>query len=73
MIVFDYDALTDTATFAKPHEVSKGMRHVLVNGEVVLSDGKFNGKRSGRVLRGPGFDERTASYVVTTGEAHEAP
>lgn len=72
VIVFDYDALTDTATFAQPHNVSQGMRHVLVNGEVVLSDGKLTGQRPGRVLRGPGFDERKASYAVTTGEPHEA-
>jgi len=53
IIVFDYDRLTDRATFSKPHERSEGMRHVIVNGELVLSDGEFTGKRPGRVLRGP--------------------
>lgn len=54
IIAFDYEQLADKATFARPHELSTGMRYVLVNGEVVLDDGKFTGKRPGRVLRGPG-------------------
>ena len=54
VIVFDYDELTDKATFTQPRETSIGMKHVIVNGELVLSDGKFTGKRPGRVLRGPG-------------------
>lgn len=55
VIVFDYEALADKATFAQPHELSTGMRFVLVNGVVVLDDGKFTGQRPGRVLRGPGY------------------
>jgi N-acyl-D-amino-acid deacylase len=55
VIVFDYEQLADKATFAQPHELSTGMRYVLVNGMVVLDDGKFTGQRPGRVLRGPGY------------------
>ena len=29
-----------------------GIRHVLVNGEVLLEDGELTGVRSGRVMRG---------------------
>jgi N-acyl-D-amino-acid deacylase len=54
IIVFDYQQLTDKATFAKPSEPSLGIRHVFVNGELVLSEGQFTGRRPGRVLRGPG-------------------
>ncbi|MCG8653138.1 MAG: D-aminoacylase, partial [Pirellulales bacterium] len=61
VIVFDYAELTDKAGFTNPHEPSVGMKHVIVNGELVLSGGKFTGKRPGRVLRGPGFDQRKAS------------
>ena len=57
IILLDYDALTDKATFAKPRELSEGIRHVLVNGRIVLSNGKFTGILPGRVLRGPGFVE----------------
>jgi len=72
VIVFDYEELTDKASFTKPDDVSVGMKHVLINGDVVLSGGKFTGKRPGRVLRGPGFDKTQASHAVLTGEAHDA-
>ncbi len=55
IIVFDYAQLTDNATLAKPHALSTGVEHVLVNGVVVLSDGEFTGQRPGRVLRGAGY------------------
>lgn len=69
VIVFDYDQLTDKATFADPDAVSVGMRYVLVNGVVALSDGKLTGSRSGRVLRGPGYDEASAPYATQTGDS----
>jgi N-acyl-D-amino-acid deacylase len=68
VIVFDYAKLTDKATFAKPHELSEGMKYVVVNGVLVLDDGKYTGKRPGRVLRGPGYKTETAPYNVSTGQ-----
>jgi len=68
VIVFDDAELDDKATFTEPHEPSVGMKHVLVNGRAVFSDGKFNGTRPGRVLRGPGFDESDASHSVVSGQ-----
>ncbi len=68
VIVFDYQQLTDRATFANPHEVSQGMKHVIVNGEVVLSEGEFTGKRPGLVLRGPGYEKSQGSDAVISGE-----
>lgn len=49
--VFDPDEIVDTATFENPHQYAQGMRHVFVNGEAVLLDGKMTGARPGRVLR----------------------
>lgn len=69
IIVFDYNQLTDHATFEKPDAVSSGMRHVLVNGRVVLHDGQQTDARPGRVLRGPGFDQKTAAWNIATGDA----
>ncbi len=71
VIVFDYENLTDAATFANPHAVSKGMKHVIVNGVPVLKDGEFTKKRPGRVLRGPGYQEVKASYNISTGPTDE--
>lgn len=68
IIVFDYAALTDRATFADPHAVSEGMKFVLVNGVVVLDDGKQTSARPGRVLRGPGYRPETQPHRHSTGE-----
>jgi N-acyl-D-amino-acid deacylase len=56
LIVFDYEKLTDQATFSKPHALSEGMQYVLVNGQLVLDRGSYTGQRPGRVLRGPGYN-----------------
>lgn len=52
--VFDPAAISDRATFEKPHQFSVGMRHVFVNGGHVLQDGEHTGATPGRVLFGPG-------------------
>jgi len=49
--VFDYWTLDSKATFGDPHHYSKGMAHVMVNGQFVLKDGKMTGARPGRTLR----------------------
>ena len=69
IVVFDYKKLADRATFAEPHRLSEGMKYVMVNGRVVLEDGKLTGTRSGRVLRGPGYDRDTVPSAVSTGKA----
>ncbi len=68
LIVFNYETLTDQATFAKPNELSEGMRYVIVNGQLVLDEGKFTGTRPGRVLRGPGYDPKRAPAAVSSGK-----
>jgi dihydroorotase/N-acyl-D-amino-acid deacylase len=54
VVVFDPAAVRDLATFARPNQLSEGMRWVLVNGVPVIADGKATGTLPGKVLRGPG-------------------
>jgi len=54
IVVFDPATVRDLATFAKPNQLSEGMRWVLVNGVPVIADGKATGTLPGKVLRGPG-------------------
>jgi N-acyl-D-amino-acid deacylase len=54
VVVFDPQAVTDKATFEKPHAYSEGFAFVLVNGEVVIEGGKHTGARPGQILLGPG-------------------
>ena len=49
--VFDWDTISDCATFEQPTLPSKGIDFVIVNGELVLDHGKFTGKLPGRLLR----------------------
>ena len=55
VVVFDAATVIDLATFEEPHQLSRGMRYVIVNGSVVLDDGAPTDARPGRVLRGPGW------------------
>jgi N-acyl-D-amino-acid deacylase len=55
VVVFDPDSVRDRATFARPNQLSEGMRWVLVNGIPVIADGQATGSLPGRVLRGPGY------------------
>ncbi|MCA9140437.1 MAG: serine hydrolase, partial [Planctomycetales bacterium] len=71
VIVFDYENLVDRADFKNPHAVSEGMKHVVVNGQIVLKDGEYTGKRPGRVLRGPGYRKEKAAYNVSDGPKDE--
>ena len=50
--VFDANTVAERATFERPHRLSVGVRHVLVNGVAVLRDGVHTGARPGRALRG---------------------
>lgn len=55
VVIFDPKKIADHATFAKPHQYSTGMVHVLVNGVPVVADGKHTGATPGRAIRGPGW------------------
>jgi dihydroorotase/N-acyl-D-amino-acid deacylase len=56
--VFDANEIIDKATFENPHQYAVGMKHVLVNGQVVVANGSHTGSRPGKVLYGPGYKNR---------------
>jgi N-acyl-D-aspartate/D-glutamate deacylase len=49
--IFDPLVVIDRATYTDPFQYSKGIRHVIVNGQPVLEDGRHTGARPGRALR----------------------
>jgi N-acyl-D-amino-acid deacylase len=53
--VFDADRIIDRATFEQPHQYAEGVVYVIVNGRVVLEQGRHTQARAGRVVRGPGW------------------
>lgn len=52
IVVFDPERVRDKATFADPHQYAEGFSYVVVNGTVVLDDGKMTEARPGQVLIG---------------------
>ncbi len=52
VVVFDAERVRDKATFADPHQYAEGFSYVIVNGAVVLDDGKLTEARPGQVLLG---------------------
>jgi N-acyl-D-amino-acid deacylase len=53
--VFDPNSIQDTATYAEPASLSKGVKYVFVNGQLEFQDGKLTGIMAGQALRGPGW------------------
>lgn len=51
IVVFDENTVTDLSTYEKPHAYSKGFQYVLVNGKIVVEEGRHTGERNGTTLR----------------------
>jgi N-acyl-D-amino-acid deacylase len=51
IVVFDENLIADTATFENPHQYPAGIPFVLVNGQVVISNGEHTGKLPGKFLK----------------------
>jgi N-acyl-D-amino-acid deacylase len=50
VVVFDPQKVRERATYTDPHQLAEGMSYVLVNGVVVMDEGKFTDALPGRVL-----------------------
>lgn len=55
IVVFDDKTVKDVATFERPHQLSVGMKYVLVNGVPVVAEGAHTGAKPGQIVRGPGW------------------
>ncbi|MGC8759744.1 MAG: N-acyl-D-amino-acid deacylase family protein [Bryobacteraceae bacterium] len=51
VVVFDPARVQDRATYSQPHQYSEGFDYVLVNGVVMVDEGRLTDARGGRVLR----------------------
>jgi N-acyl-D-amino-acid deacylase len=63
VVVFDPATVADRATYEKPHQLSVGIREVLVNGVAVVHNGEHTGAKPGRIVWGPGKENaRTTNH-----------
>jgi len=51
IIVFDADRVIDRSTYEAPFQYSEGIVYVIVNGTMVLDNGKHTGAKPGHALR----------------------
>lgn len=49
--IFDEESITDMATFEEPHQYSRGVVHLLVNGRFAIRDARVTGTLAGRPIR----------------------
>ena len=51
VVIFDPNKVRDTATFEDPYQLPEGIPYVIVNGVIVIENGKKNKKAPGKVIR----------------------
>ena len=51
LVVFNPDTVRATATFEEPRQLPVGIDYVLVNGRIVIDQGRHTGALPGRALR----------------------
>lgn len=51
VIVFDPERIGDCATYPAPHQYSKGIEYVIVNGQIVLAENRPTGKLAGHIVK----------------------
>jgi N-acyl-D-amino-acid deacylase len=49
--IFDPEKITDCATYSEPHQYSKGIEYVIVNGKVTVEKGKHTGIADGIIIK----------------------
>jgi N-acyl-D-aspartate/D-glutamate deacylase len=50
IVILDLKTLRTPSSISAPHQYSRGVKHLLVNGTVAIDNGAFTGKLAGRVL-----------------------
>lgn len=50
IVIFNPATVKDLSTYETPHQLSTGIRDVIVNGKPVIAEGRLTGNRPGRVL-----------------------
>jgi N-acyl-D-aspartate/D-glutamate deacylase len=51
LLIFKPEEVKDNATFENPDRYATGMKYVIVNGQIVIEGGRYNGKLAGKVIK----------------------
>jgi N-acyl-D-amino-acid deacylase len=52
IIIFDLKEITDKGSYIEPKQYPEGIHYVIINGEIVIENGRYNQLLAGEVLRG---------------------
>jgi N-acyl-D-amino-acid deacylase len=55
VVVLDSAVIQDHATYQEPLQYASGVKHVIVNGQLVIEEGSHTEVKPGRFVRGPGY------------------
>ncbi len=55
VMIFDPNTIIDRATYENPHQLSVGVRYVLVNGVPVVDEGRVTGAKPGALVRAAAY------------------
>jgi N-acyl-D-amino-acid deacylase len=53
IVIFNPDTIIDKATYENPYQIPEGISYVLVNGQIVVKNGKQNKKKPGVIIKRP--------------------
>ena len=53
LLIFDETTVQDLSVYDAPHQFTKGIEYVIVNGKITVDQQKHNGTRAGKILYGP--------------------
>jgi len=51
IVVLDLNNIKTPTSVSNPHQYSEGVKYLLINGEIAIDKGKYNGKIPGRILK----------------------
>ena len=52
IVIFDFEKIIDKGTYTEPKQYSEGIDYVIINGNIVIEEGKYNRILAGSILRG---------------------
>jgi N-acyl-D-amino-acid deacylase len=61
VVCFDPETVEDTATYEEPRSLPRGIPYVIVNGRLLVDDGRHSGDLPGRALRSASAIRSSAS------------
>jgi N-acyl-D-amino-acid deacylase len=51
LVIFDPETIAERSSFQDPHQYPTGLPYVILNGQVVVDQGRYTGQLAGTVVR----------------------